>query len=127
MWYSGLWQYWDLYAPVPRQVDGWMVVPGTFADGTQVNLLDGQPLMETRPELRFGPPVRWLKWNDNLYDSRNPPLLERWADYYCGLYERAETRLVSIQIIFWHRRVHAPDAPPEPLELAVLWNQFCGE
>ena len=40
--FSGLWQRWNLFAPYPRLVDGWIVAPGKFEDGVVIDLRSGE-------------------------------------------------------------------------------------
>ena len=82
----GLWQYWELFAPLPVQVDGWIIMPGNFEDGKRFDLLSGLDPEETGYFPQFGPDTRWKKYAENLFDFEYAPLMLQWGRYYCNLY-----------------------------------------
>jgi len=65
----GLAQGWTMYAPIPRTLDGWLVMKGTLRDGTEVNLwAPGQPLPWAKPALvsAMFPTSRWRRYLDSV-------------------------------------------------------------
>jgi hypothetical protein len=127
MWYSGLWQYWDLFAPLPLQIDGRMTIPGRFEDGASFDLYAAHT---TRP--MWGPEIRWRKFEENVNNYRYDVLLREWGRYYCRLYNdilaRPEgTRLATLEIHFVYRRSHPPGGVPGPLQDDLLWKHWCFE
>lgn len=127
IWHSGLWQYWDLFAPLPLQIDGRITIPGVFEDGTTSDLYAAHT---TRP--LWGPEIRWRKFEENINNYRYDDLLRTWGRYYCHLYNDVialpeGTRLATLEIHFVYRRSHAPGKPPNPLEDDLLWTHWCYE
>jgi hypothetical protein len=127
VWYTGLWQYWDLFAPLPLQIDGRITVPGRFEDGASFDLYAAQT---ARP--MWGPEMRWRKFEENINNYRSDDLLREWGRYYCRLYNnigaRPEgTRLATLEIHFVYRRSHRPGGTPGPLQDDLLWNHWCYE
>lgn len=65
----GLSQNWGMFAPVPRTMDGWLIMRGTLRDGTEVNLWEpGQPLPWQKPALvsAMFPSSRWRRYLENI-------------------------------------------------------------
>jgi hypothetical protein len=127
MWYSGLWQYWDLYAPVPYQIDGQIMIPGRFEDGMEFDLYAAQT-----SRVLWGPGMRWRKFEENINNYRYDPLLRAWGRYYCRLYNDIEdrpqgTRLTTLEIHFVYRRSYPPGGEINPVEDDLLWTHWCYE
>ncbi|MEP7287769.1 MAG: HTTM domain-containing protein [Chloroflexota bacterium] len=128
IWYSGLWQYWDLFAPLPFQIDGWVTIPAEFEDGTTLDLRTGKPATSAIPDASWGPSSRWKKFEENMNNDRNDVLLRAWARYYCRhYYDNLPTgnRLKTFQIHFLYRRVHHPGEPENDIQDDLLWSHQC--
>jgi hypothetical protein len=128
--YAGLWQGWNMFAPYPTTVDGWIVIPGVFEDGTMLDLRTGEPVSEKMTRYFFGPQMRWKKYESNLSRGDYDPLLSAWGSYYCHLYNMdmdlpEGERLATLEIHFRFRRSHAPGEPPNPWEERLLWKHWC--
>jgi hypothetical protein len=128
--YSGIWQYWDLYAPLPIQYDGWFIVAGEFENGLSFDLLTGQFVADVPPVRRFGAEMRWEKLEENLFKYRHEVILNAWAGTFCRQYniERPAvpgTRLARLQIQYRYRTFHAPNASRNPLQTETLWYHWC--
>ncbi len=132
LWYSGLWQYWDLFAPLPLQVDGWITIPGVFEDGTTLDLRTGAPPNADMQRFVVGPLVRWEKFEENVYNNQYEPILLAWGQYYCRRYNEIEarpigSRLATLEIHFRYRRSVPPGALPNNLDDDRLWTHWCYE
>jgi hypothetical protein len=130
MWYSGVWQYWDLFAPLPLQIDGWMTIPGVFEDGTVLDLRTGQPPDDAMQRYTLGPLVRWEKFEENVYNNAYNAILLSWGRYYCHEYNAVQAlpeghRLATLEIRYRFRRSHAPGEPPNEYEDDLLWSHWC--
>lgn len=128
--YSGLWQGWNMFAPYPTTVDGWIVIPGVFEDGTTFDLRTGEPVSDEMVRYFFGPQMRWKKYESNLSRGDYDPLLSAWGSYYCRRYNTGMglpegERLATLEIHFLYRRSHAPGEPVNPLEDELLWKHWC--
>jgi hypothetical protein len=132
MWYSGLWQYWDLFAPMPIQVDGWITIPGRFEDDTTLDLRTGLPPTGALQHIQSGPWVRWEKFEENVFNWAYTPILRAWGRYYCREYNIVQARpegqrLATLEIIYRSRRSVAPGEPPNAYTDALLWTHWCYE
>lgn len=128
--FSGLWQRWNLFAPYPRLVDGWIVAPGKFEDGVVIDLRSGEAVNDKMRRWFWGPDVRWKKYESNLYRKKYRQLLYAWGRRYCHEYntrqERPEgKRLATLELQFRYRRSHAPGIPPNSYETRLLWKHWC--
>lgn len=129
---TGLWQRWDMFAPVPLREDGWILLTGIFNDGTVWDLRADRHLPEDLEETRirwwFGPDARWKKFDDSQRSVQDQRVLQTWAWYYCRLHNETQSndaRLVRVEIQYVGRYTHAPNEPPNPFSARVLWQQDC--
>jgi hypothetical protein len=131
IWYSGLWQYWDMFAPLPMQLDGWLMIPGQFENGVQLDLMSGSDVDPERAmRWYWGPEMRWEKFEENVFRYQNEALLGAWGSYLCRTYneERAAvrgTRLATLQIQHVFRRSFPPGGAPNAYEIETLWFHWC--
>jgi hypothetical protein len=126
LWYGGLWQYWDMFAPLPLQVDGRITIPGTFEDGTSQQLYGGLP----GAAVHWGPSMRWQKFEENVNHDRDDRLLGAWAGYYCWLYNVQDnrppgSRLATLEIHFVYRQIPARSEPAQQPQDDLLWSHWC--
>lgn len=125
----GLWQGWGMFAPYPSKVDGWIVVPGVFEDGTSYNLMDGEEVNTAQMQRwYFGPDARWKKFTSNLYRRSYPDLLQAWASYYCRTFNedrREGERLATLEIHAYTRRSYAPGEAENHYSPRTLWRHWC--
>jgi hypothetical protein len=130
VWYSGLWQWWDMFAPLPLQYDGYLIIPGHFEDGTTFDLRTQQPIPDRELRPHFGPLMRFYKLEEHVEQERYEQILLWWGRYYCHIYNvrRAAPvgeRLTTLEIIFVYQNSHAPGAEPNPIEQDILWEHYC--
>lgn len=130
MWYAGIWQYWDMFAPFPIQVDGWYTVPARFEDGTELDLRTGQPPNDDLQRVVFGPFARWEKFEENMYNNPQDAILLAWGQLYCREYNTRRAlpegrRLATLEIVYRYRRSHAPGQPRNDLTDHLLWRHWC--
>jgi hypothetical protein len=132
VWYSGLWQWWDLFAPLPIQYDGYIVIPGQFENGITYDLRTHEPAPGQELFSRFGPIMRFEKLEENVVRYEDAPLLRAWGNYYCRVYndERPAirgTRLATLEIQFIYRNSHTPGEEANPYQMDLLWQHWCHE
>jgi hypothetical protein len=128
--YLSIWQAWDMFAPYPSTVDGWIVIPGTFEDGTTFDLRTGEAVSQEFRRIFWGPQLRWKKYESNLSGGSYDSLLRAWGNYYCQQYNTVQrlpvgARLATLEIHYYSYRSHAPGAPPNPLSDRLLWKHWC--
>jgi hypothetical protein len=130
VWYTGLWQWWDLFAPLPLQYDGYLIIPGHFENGLTYDLRTQQPLPNRELFPRFGPLMRFEKFEENVARYADEPILLGWGRYYCRLYNSEQAlvegeRLATLEIIFMRRDAYQPGASVNPYYQNVLWEHWC--
>jgi hypothetical protein len=130
--YTGLWQYWDMFAPTPLQVGGWLTVRGQFEDGRDAELFALRPQEngEQPPAPQWGPSMRWYKYVENINNSRDDRLLRALGRYTCRQYNTGGklpvgARLATLEVRYVYRYAHHPDEPAQPLESDLLWSHWC--
>jgi hypothetical protein len=130
--YSGLWQYWDMFAPMPLQISGWITIRGQFEDGKNTDLfhLRDDATDTVPPPIQWGSSMRWLKYIENAYNDQDERVLLAWGGYYCRLYNDAMalplgSRLATLEIRYVFRRVHARGEPLNPLQNDLIWSHWC--
>jgi hypothetical protein len=122
-------QRWDMFSPNAARSDGWLLAPGTLADGTRLDLLSSR-----------GPDDRSERYSDPLY-SRWTKVHERIASDFYALYRSEYARhvcrtrnshlgpgqspLVSFDLIWVERLVQAPEKGPPLISENKLWSQQC--
>ena len=129
IWYTGLWQYWDMFSPTPIQYDGWLVIDAQFEDGESYDLLTGEPVDYATPTRWYwGPDMKWEKFEENVFQGRHDPLLRGWGSYYCRTINEGRehgTRLATLQIRMVFRNFYAPGEQRNPQQNEQLWNHWC--
>jgi hypothetical protein len=126
----GLWQYWDMFSPLPIQYDGFFVIEGEFENGETLDLLSELPVDYTRPNRWYwGPAMRWEKFEENVYLNNNENLRNAWASYYCRLYESLPMgeRLAQLEIKMIRRDSYPPNGSPNLPEIITVWYHWCYE
>ena len=128
--FIGLWQYWDLFAPTPYLIDGRWIIEGYFENGLSYNLYTGTPMNVDVPPPQFGPNVRWVKFEEVMFNAPENAIFHAWGAYYCDEYNGVRgaipgTRLERVQIRYVYRRSHDPGQPPNDLQTDVLYDYYC--
>jgi len=135
----GLRQDWSMFAPAPRKVTDWFVIPGTLHDGRQVDLLAS--IINRNPDLINSvswkkPPnipttFRDLYWEKYLlaleygdWESRR----RYFGKYICRTWNAwhpdGPLQLQTFQILAFKERTLL-DGGPETSEHQVLWTHRC--
>lgn len=125
--YTGLWQYWDLFAPLPLQIDGQLTIPGTFQNGFTMDLYTATNVTWQAPPQKFGPAVRWQKLEENIFFYEPAGLMESVGDYYCRYYNQyavGGTYLRELRIEYRYRPLSL-DETPAALQTDTLWWHTC--
>lgn len=129
IWYTGLWQYWDMFSPTPIQYDGWLVVEGYFENDSSYDLFTKQAIDYEHPTRWYwGPQMRWEKYEENIYRGRYDALLRGFAGYYCRSINdgRIESiRLANIRIVMNVIDFHSPNEFPHTHQQEQLWYHWC--
>ena len=133
-WVLGLDQNWGLFAPRPGRSAGWYVMAGTLADGTRVDLYNGEgPADFSRPELVSATYAngRWRKMIINLAATTPsgapmfPGLLPGYARYLAREWTRKHgTRnpLRLVEIVYMQELVAPPGAATAPATPITLFR-----
>ena len=100
-------QSWKMYAPAPNTIDHYYLMPGTLADGRQIDLLrDGQPLRLEPPASPpwMASPFPWGLYLEHSQAHRNElPLHDSLAAWQCRTWNAehgGRDRLVTVEWLF---------------------------
>ena len=112
----GLQQHWNLYAPRPRSIDGWLVASAVLPDGRTVDLLNhGAPVSFERPRdtwERFSG-SRERGYLQTLYFKPRRRLVDHFAE---GLLRKWESGggipVTSLSVYMMLEDAKDPDRPP---------------
>lgn len=135
--YLRLDQRWDMFAPFPLRDDGWFVIPGTFGNGKQVDLL---PLIHNDFSLAEGidwnkPPSvaqtlkneHWRKYLGALWLKQYADQRAYFGQYLCrtwnARYHEAE-RMQRLEMYFMLERT-LPNYQPPKVEKVLLMQHTC--
>jgi hypothetical protein len=132
-WVLGLDQNWGLFAPRPGRFAGWYVMVGTLADGTKVDLYNGEgPPGFTRPELVSATYAngRWRKLIINLSATNRgvpayPGLLPGYTRYLAREWTRKHgtaNPLRLVEIVYMQEVVMPPGEPIAPARPIPLYR-----
>ena len=129
-------QLWNMFAPSPLKEDGWMVIPGRLADGTELDLLHpqaGAPVYE-RPfhYSQTHENIRWHTYRGRLYEKGFAKYRGYYAKYLCRSWNRdklgdpamRDKRLMNFKIVYLVERT-LPDYQTPKVEQHVLWEHDC--
>ncbi len=129
-------QLWNMFAPFPLKDDGWMVIPGRLADGSEIDLLHpqrGAPSFQ-KPALYSQDPdnIRWLTYRGRLWETPFQRHRAYYGKYLCrswnlplaGRAELQSKRLMTMKIIYMLERT-PPPGQQATVEQVVLWRHEC--
>lgn len=134
--YLSIGQHWSMFSPYPSTRDGWISVPGVFEDGSRLDLRTQQPVDddEAMRRILWGPPLRWKKYEENLFVWEQEALLFAMGSYYCRAYNQVQQRpegerLATLELIYHWRDSVAPEAERGPFRYQSyrLWRHWCYE
>jgi predicted DCC family thiol-disulfide oxidoreductase YuxK len=133
-------QRWNMFAPIPMSVDGWLRAPGVLADGTLVELVDewGRPnprnprVVTDRKSVEppFSPLFqRWWKIQGAEGIVKAEGLRSEYAKMYCRMRNRylapGESPLATFELYYISRAIPAP-GQGEPIQRThLLWKHRC--
>lgn len=125
-------QHWGLFAPYPRTTDGFYVIHGKRADGSEVDLQrPDQRLTWERPEYVSSsyPNFRWRKYFRNIRRRGRSYELQRSAllTYHCNRYNRTHSgaeRLETLDLVFMGRKTRR-EGGHDPIVRKTLWHRTC--
>jgi hypothetical protein len=130
-----LYQDWNMFAPSPGRVDGWLMVPAKLANGAEVDLLTGQPPADDPPPRNrplyanareMGHMRRlWSKHTrvqgDALLDAFAKCLTRRW-----NLSRAPAERVASLKVVAMLETSPRPGRRPTPARPHVIWEARYG-
>jgi len=121
-------QDWNMFAPFPSRDDGWFVVPGRLADGSEVDVLrPGEALSLEKPQyisVTHATPVRWRAYRARIWDHRFAEQRLYWARYLCRDWNAEADdahKLLSLKIVYMLERTTPPGTEPQ-IEQRVIWR-----
>lgn len=111
---------WGIFAPAPPRDDGWHVVVGTLADGTQVNLLEPEkPISFDKPTIgdrqRLYRNMQWRTYYINLNRNIGKKMYPYYGSYLCRNLQnkfKGKKALKQIDVYFMEERSVDPGQTP---------------
>ncbi|MEZ6069235.1 MAG: HTTM domain-containing protein [Pirellulales bacterium] len=124
-------QGWGLFAPNPATNDGWCIVALHLADGSEVDMLTGEPLTFNRPEYpaRLFPNHRWRKYFKNLVLPGYVEYRPWYARYVGQQWNRqhgdGDRQAETLLLIYMQESPTAPATDdPRPVVQHVCWRHW---
>jgi hypothetical protein len=130
-------QEWNMFAPSPREPDGWYVIIGESAGGTSLDAwrmhsLSTDPWRKPAPaEMNAQyPSERWAVYMMDLHKPEMRPHLPLFAKYLChrvndALARSGGARLAAVHIYFVERLDQLNRSAAQPLERRLLLQHTC--
>ena len=122
-------QRWNMYAPAPRKVHGWLVIPAELTDGSQVDLFTGREVSWKKPTdigAYFGDDL-WRRYLSNLFDDQDPEELQKYADYLVNRWNQShgsEQKVAAVTIIFMRQETQPDLTVTEPEKQALYFRAY---
>ncbi len=124
-------QVWNMFAPMPLNVDGWYVIPGKLRDGSEVDLYKkGAAVTWEKPPLLSDTYSndRWRSYMMNLVTEEDTEIfLFHYADYLChqwNMHHSYEKQLLSFDIVYMLKIIDVKQ-PDAAYEKTILWSHEC--
>jgi hypothetical protein len=124
-------QTWNMFAPKPLSDDGWYVISGRLADGSEVDLFQswGGIVSYKKPECVSCTysNQRWQKYMMNLKNDGFKKYRLYYGKYLCSRWNfgvEETKRLQFIEINYMRERT-LPDYKTAPVEKIMLWQHSC--
>ena len=121
-------QKWGFFAPSVLREDGWYVIVGTFADGSQRELLQNTEIISfEKPQLVSAtyPDYRWRRYLMNLYLQDYTSQRPHFARYLCHHYSaHSQVQLDYIEMYFM-LEINLPENKTSEPEKTLLYEGSC--
>jgi len=123
-------QRWGMFAPKPTFNDGWFVIPGKLADGTEVDIFGGGFDIDWEKPKRVSRTFdghRWRRYMIALRKKKGKKHRYLYAQYMCRSWNRGASKnkqLRSLEIIF-NQELTTLDAEPKKVKKVTLWKGKC--
>lgn len=125
-------QRWNMFAPFPRQDDGWYVFHGNLVDGTDVDPFRGKVGVTYEKPKLVSATYSSNRWRKYLMEVRSNAtefntlsfgrfLCRRWNAKYKG-----DKRLSTFKIFFMKERILPGNKQPAPQKV-MIWRHYCLE
>ncbi|HEY9858081.1 MAG TPA: hypothetical protein V6D16_01145, partial [Candidatus Obscuribacterales bacterium] len=127
-------QSWSIFAPAPPRDDGWYVIPGQLADGTEVDVFkDGAPVSYEKPSLKVRNAIyrnmQWRSYLINLNRAVGKKLYPYYGEYLCRSWNaqhQGANQIKSLEVYFIKERT-VPPGKPQTVEKTQTWQQSCSQ
>ena len=122
-------QRWDMFAPDPARSDGWLRIPATLADGTQIDLLTNGSV-DDRSE-RYSDPLysRWTKVTERIASASYTDYRLEYARQFCRTrnlhLQPGQVPLETFEVHYIERVIRPPGEGPPTFRDILLWSHHC--
>jgi len=124
-------QSWSIFAPAPPRDDGWYVIPGQLADGSEVDVLRGTPVSWEKPTLAersaLYRTMQWRTYFINLNRAIGQKLYPFYGQYLCRHWNTEHStgsKLERFEIDFMDERT-VPPGQQQTVQKTRPWQQSC--
>ncbi len=126
----GLAQAWSMFS-IPRSECGWLVIPGRFGNGKEIDLLTGKPVTWQKPKTitETDPSDRWRTYFARIYGNTYGDHRDYYAGYLCRVHNRGRATpqdgLKSFEI--WYMQIDIPEgqAEAQPPQKVQRYSATC--
>ncbi len=124
-------QIWDMFAPMPKQDDGWFVMPGLLEDGRPVDVWQqqvGRPSFAKPPGLPYSQfdNTRWRKTLNRLWLAANTDYRLPFGQWLCRRWDAAGSApLATFDIYYMEERTPPPGQSEPAARPHRIWRHYC--
>ena len=121
-------QNWNMFAPSPFKDDGWFILWGTYADGTEKNLFGREKQLKYERPKDLSAEMssqRWRKYMINLYDGSYSAYRPLLLNYVCEKENKNEDNyLIKVEMEYVRETVVLP-GQIEHEQIVELGEYYC--
>ena len=121
-------QRWRMFSPLPDDNHGWLVIPASLADGSQVDLFTGQPVLWSKPPDigdYFGD-YRWISRVGHIIVHQDPADVQQFGDYLVNKWnaEHPLNKVQSISIVYMQQWTLPNLTITDPAPLVLYTHKY---
>lgn len=122
-------QRWQLFAPNPSNVDGWMRGPARLTDGTTYDLYTGGAAADHAERFSDALYTRWVKVHDRIANAAYGDYRLEYARYFCRQrnwhLRPGQAPLDTFELYYVERTIQPPENGAPVFREVKLWEHKC--
>lgn len=125
-------QRWDMFAPFPKNADGWIVANATLLNGSHIDILSGRPVTFEKPANLADDMIDtlWRKYFTNITSIENKIHLPYFARWLCREWNRGRPsfqKAIFFNLWVVTEKTPEPGKSSTPVPPIKIWDQYCIE